>query len=169
MERVTTVASHFVPADSERLIRVLRFFELTGTPLQIKTADLAEALEMPAQAVSRWVGWAEKYGILDVERTADGFATGRSPNTYTLRITEEQWRDQGEDIIAALKVRPAPPVEVKSLPSTPGKPDDLAADVRPQAAELVREAIAEAGPLPHVEVPPPMSDDEVEHWLSIED
>lgn len=163
------MSSRFVPPDSPRLLDVIRFFELTGTPLQIKTADLAESLGMPAQAVSRWVGWAEKYGILEVERTAAGFATGRTPNTYTLRIGLDQWAEQGETIVAGLRTRPEKPAEVKSLPSTPGGPDDLAGAVKAEASELVQAALEEAGPIPEVAMPGPMPQAEVDHWRTLED
>ena len=163
------MSSRFVPADSPRLLDVIRFFELTGTPLQIKTADLAAALKMPAQAVSRWIGWAERYGILEVERTAAGFATGRSPNTYRLLIGLDAWTAQGEPIIAALRTKPEKPPEVKSLPSTPGAPDDLAGAVKGEASELVKAALDEAGPIPDVAMPGPMPQAEVDHWRALED
>lgn len=163
------MASHLVPADSDRLLHVIRFFELTGTPLQIKTADLAAALEMPTQAVSRWVAWAERYGALEVTRTAAGFATGRTPNTYRLLMTEAQWREQGPDIVAALRTRPTVEKPIKSLPSSEGGRDELAGAVKSEASELVKAALAEQGPVPEVEQPGVMSDAEVDHWLAIED
>lgn len=162
------MASHLVPADSERLLNLIRFFELTGSPLQIKTADLADSLNMPTQAVSRWVAWAERYGVLEVTRTAAGFATGRTPNTYRLLMTEAQWREQGPDIVAALRTRPAVEKPIKSLPSADGGRDELAGEVKAEASELVKAALVEQGPVPDVAQPGVMSDAEVDHWLNVE-
>ena len=163
------MASHLVPADSDRLLHIIRFFELAGTPLQIKTADLADSLGMPTQAVSRWVGWAERYGALEVTRTAAGFATGRTPNTYRLLMSEAQWLEQGPAIVAALRTRPPVEKPVKSLPSAEGGRDALAGEVKAEASELVKAALAEQGPVPEVAQPGVMSDAEVDHWLTIED
>lgn len=160
--------TYLMPADNERLVKLIRFFDLTGTPLQIKNAELAEALEMPVQAVSRFVKWAERYGILEVTRTADGFAGGRVPNTYTLMIGVNDWLAKGPDIVAAMRVRPPVVKETKSLPSTSKGDTEMAQAVRPAAAELVREALADAPPVEPLEPMGPMPDDEVEHWRSIE-
>lgn len=160
--------TYLMPADNERLVKLIRFFELAGTPLQIKNAELAASLEMPVQAVSRFVKWAERYGVLEVTRTANGFAGGRVPNTYTLLMTLEQWREQGPTIVASMRVKPPVEKATKSLPSADAGDTEMARAVRPAADALVREALADAPPVEPLEPMGPMSDAEVDHWRSIE-
>lgn len=162
------MGTYLLPADNERLVKLVTFLELTGTPLQIKNADLADALEMPVQAVSRFVKWAERYGIVDVTRTSDGFAGGRLPNTYTLKMTLAQWREQGPTIVAAMRVKPTAEAKVDSLPSAARGDTDLAREVRPAAQAIAAGQLAQAPPVQPLVPLGPMSDDEVELWRDVE-
>lgn len=161
-------SSYLLPADSDRLLALIEYLERRGTPLQIKTAELAAALEMPTQAVSRYVKWAERYGIVLVTRTSPGFATGRAPNTYQLLIGLDRWITEGPTIVAGMRARPAPaPPAPRSLPSATGaKRDPLASDVREEAAAVTAAVLKDQGPLPDVPIPPPLTDDEVDYWLA---
>lgn len=161
-------STYLLPADTERLLALIDFFERRGTPLKIKTAELAAELEMPMQAVSRYVKWAERYGIILVTRTSDGFATGRSPNTYELLIGLDRWITEGPTIVAGMRARPEPPPPApKSLPSaSTAKRDPLAAEVRAEAAAVTAAVLEGQPPIPDVPVPPPLTDDEVGYWLA---
>lgn len=159
-------STYLLPADSERLLALIEYLERAGPVVQIKTADLAAELNMPVQAVSRYVKWAERYGVVDVTRTSAGFATGRAPNTYRLLIGLDQWTIDGPTIVAGHRARRAPDAKPpRSLPSATPMRDDVAAEVRDEAAAITAAVLADAPPLPDVPIPPPMTDDEAAYWL----
>lgn len=159
-------STYLLPADSDRLLALIEYLERNGPVVQIKTADLAAELEMPVQAVSRYVKWAERYGIVAVTRTSAGFATGRAPNTYQLLIGLERWAADGPTIVAGQRAHRAPDAKPpRSLPSAKPMRDPVAAEVHDEAAAVTKAVLADAPPLPDVPMPPPLTEAEVDYWL----
>lgn len=163
---MSTVASetmrYVTPFDEPRLLSLLHYIEERGGEVQVPLAELAADLKMPGQAVMRRARWAETYGLLEIVRTASGFGTGRSPNTYRLTMPIEQWLKEGEAIVAGVSARlypgnkPAVPQAAR-----PAVPDPRFDALRDEVRAQVAEELADLEPLDDSDE---LADDELGDW-----
>lgn len=151
---------YLMPHDKLRLLELARVFEDAGGELTITIGDLSAKTGIPTQSITRHVQWMERYGLVAVTRTAKGFALGRSPNTYHLKMSVAQWRERGKAIVD--EYRRLLYAGGKQTPrKSGGRPrvvEELEPDVAAQVERDVEDAVAAVAKLA------PMSDAEAAAW-----
>lgn len=95
-----------VPAHkTERWAKIMDFLEAHGGEVQRRQEQLAEDVGVPLRALVRHLARMEDLGVVQITRTSADFGVGRSPNTYTLVISVEQWEQEGPAIIKEYEKR----------------------------------------------------------------
>lgn len=95
-----------VPAHkTERWAKIMDFLEAHGGEVQMRQEQFADAVGVPLRASQRHLARMEDLGVVQITRTSADFGVGRSPNTYTLTISVEQWEAEGPQIIKEYEKR----------------------------------------------------------------